>query len=280
MDITFNYNENKIKIFKIFSGTLDEIVMMHAHTKNGYELHFIDYGKGILETECNQYELSKNSLFITGPNVLHKQIPDKNDPMHELCVYFKIPNHKNENDAVGSFASKEFWIGKSNDEVRNLFKQMVSENEKNSVHKKDIISSLAIRLIIEIARLYFPDNETDLLQAKSTDLNESRSWILDQLLLEDCSNVRLEDFAKNMGVSPRQAERIIKEYYGSSFKKLRYEAKMAMAATLLEEKDISVEECAVKCGYTCSAAFITAFKQKYSVTPRTYRENLKLKRKA
>ena len=77
--------------------------------------------------------------------------------------------------------------------------------------------------------------------------------------LQQCKAGR---FRKNMGVSPRQAERIIKEYYGSSFKKLRYEAKMAMAATLLEEKDISVEECAVKCGYTCSAAFITAFKQK------------------
>ena len=138
---------------------------------------------------------------------------------------------------------------------------MVLENDKNSVYKKDIISSLGIRLIVELAKLYYPDNKTDISQSKYTDLNESRSWILDQLLLEDCSNVRLEDFAKNMGVSPRQAERIIKEYYGSSFKKLRYEAKMAMAATLLEEKDISVEECAVKCGYTCSAAFITAFKQ-------------------
>ncbi len=280
MDITINYNDSKIKIFKIFSGTLEEIVMMHAHTKNGYELHLIDYGKGILETENSQYKLSENSLYMTGPNVLHKQTPDKKEPMHELCIYFKISNHKNENCAVDAFASKKFWIGKSNAAVRELFKQLVLENEKNSVYKKDIISSLAIRLIVETARLYYPDSKTDLSQAKNTDLNESRSWILDQLLLEDCSNVRLEDFAKNMGVSSRQAERIIKEYYGSSFKKLRYEAKMAMAATLLEEKDISVEECAIKCGYTCSAAFITAFKQKYGLTPRGYREKLKEKRKA
>ncbi|MDE6659511.1 MAG: AraC family transcriptional regulator, partial [Eubacterium sp.] len=217
-------------------------------------------------------------IYITGPNVLHKQTPDNKEPMHELCIYFKISNHKNTNSAVDAFASKKFWIGKSNTEIRKLFKQMVLENEKSSVYKKDILSSLAVRLIVEIARLYFPENETGLTQSKNTDLNESRSWILDQLLLEDCSNVKLEDFAKNMGVSSRQAERIIKEYYGSSFKKLRYEAKMAMAATLLEEKKISVEECALKCGYTCASAFITAFKQKYSVTPKAYRENLNLKR--
>lgn len=279
MDMTLNYNENRIKIFKIFSGTLDEIVMMHAHTKNGYELHFIDYGKGILETEHGQYELAKNSLYITGPNVLHKQIPDKKEPMHELCVYFKISKSKNESGAVGDFTSKKFWIGKSNNEVRKLFKQMVTESEKNSVHKKDILSSLAIRLITEIARLYYPNSEADSAQTNSTDLNENRSWILDQLLLEDCSKVKLADFAKNMGVSPRQAERIIKDYYGSSFKKLRYEAKMAMAATLLEEKNITIEECAVKCGYTCSAAFITAFKQKYNVTPKSYWETLNERRK-
>lgn len=279
MDITIHYNDNKIKIFKIFSGTIDEIVMMHAHTKSGYELHLIDYGKGILDTETNQYELSKNTLYITGPNVLHKQIPDTKEPMHELCIYFKISNQKNTKYAVDAFASKKFWIGKSNSEIRKLFKQMVLENEKNGLYKKDVLSSLAIRLIVEISRLYYPDSETDLSQSKNTDLNESRSWILDQLLLEDCSKVTLEDFAKKMGVSPRQAERIIKDYYGSSFKKLRYEAKMAMAATLLEQNNLSVEECAVKCGYTCSAAFINAFKQKYSITPKVYKENLKEKRK-
>ncbi len=87
MDITINYNDSKIKIFKIFSGTLEEIVMMHAHTKNGYELHLIDSGKGFLDTENKQYKLSENSLYITGPNVLHKQTPDKKSYARALYLF-------------------------------------------------------------------------------------------------------------------------------------------------------------------------------------------------
>lgn len=274
VDITFYYNKNKIQLFKIFSGTLSEIVPMHSHTKNSYEVHLIDYGSGVLETDSERYSLSKNTLFITGPNLLHKQIPDKTSPMHELCVYFRISDLKKENDIVSRFASQSFWIGKSNAEIRHLFKQMVEEKEKSSHWQEDILSSLSIRLISEIARLYFPDNTHPKKETAATDLNESRSWILDQLFSDDCSNVTLNDFSVQIGVSQRQAERIIKDYYGSSFKKLRYESKMALAATLLEEKNITVEECAVKCGYSSASAFISAFKKKYKITPNKYREQM------
>lgn len=271
MDITFYFNGSKIQIFKIFSGTLTDTVPMHSHPKNGYELHLIDSGNGILDTKDKQYTISKNSLFITGPNMLHKQISSKDTPMHELCVYFKITNTV-KNSAVDLFSQRNFWIGKSSTEIRRLFNQIISENEKDSICKKDILSSLGLRIIIEIARLYYPEKEGINQQAEGTDLYESRSWILDQLLLNDCSNATLDDFANNMGVSPRQAERIIKEYYGSSFKKLRYEAKMATAATLLEQQNISIEECSARCGYTSASAFITAFKHKYNITPKAYRK--------
>ncbi len=276
MAVTFYYNNSKIQIFKVFSGTLDEIVQMHSHTKHGYELHLIDDGKGFLDTENNRYELSKNVLYVTGPHVLHKQTPDLENPMHELCVYLEIPYTKNEDSAVHYFSAHNFWIGKSNAEIRRIFRQMNEENVKDSLWRESILSSLAIRLIVEMTRLYYPDNANALLPPRDTDLNENRSWILDQLLLEDCSNVKLADFARGMGVCPRQAERIIKNYYGSSFKKLRYESKMAKAATLLERESISIEECSVRCGYSSLTAFSAAFKKKYNMTPKEYQRLYKI----
>ena len=98
------------------------------------------------------------------------------------------------------------------------------------------------------------------------------------LLLEDCSDVTLNDFACGMGVSPRQAERIIKDYYGSSFKKLRYESKMAMAASLLESESIAVNECARRCGYANLSSFTAAFKRKYNLSPNKYKKALNEKK--
>ncbi len=273
MAVTFYYNESKIQIFKIFSGTINEIIQMHSHTKNGYELHLIDSGYGILDTADGRYELSKNILYVTGPNVLHKQIPDYENPMHELCIYLEIPKSKKSDRAFELFTSRPFWIGKSNAAIRHIFKIMLEENSSDEFLKESILSSLTIRLIVEMTRLYYPDETSPADSFINKDLNENRSWILDQLLLEDCSNVTLNDFAEKMGVCPRQAERIIKDYYGSSFKKLRYEAKMAMAATLLEQNKISIEECAAQCGYASASSFVSAFKKKYKTTPKKYRES-------
>lgn len=275
MAISFYYNGSNIQIFKLFSGTIDEIIQMHSHPKNSYEFHLIDSGNGILDTGDSRYNLSKNVLYITGPNVLHKQIPDMKNPMHELCIYLEIPKSKKSDKAFELFTSRPFWIGKSNAAIRHIFKIMFEENSSDEFLKESILSSLTIRLIVEMTRLYYPMETSPIDLLTSSDLNESRSWILDELLLDDCSNVTLNDFAKRMGVCPRQAERIIKDYCGSSFKKLRYEAKMAMAATLLEQEDISIEDCSVRCGYSSVSAFSTAFKQKFNTTPKAYQKSVK-----
>lgn len=273
MAVTFYFNNSKIQIFKIFSDTLDYVIKMHSHAKNGYEIHLIDSGKGFLETQSEQYRLSKNSLYITGPNIQHKQIPDFENPMHELCVYLKI-SADSKDDIINFFTSKPFWIGKSNAAIRNIFKQIIKENQSGELWNESVLSSLAIRLIVEIARLYSPESTSQQQLSSDNDLNESRSWILDEYLLDSGANAALGDFAKIMGVCPRQAERIIKDHYGCSFKKLKYELRMSIAVTLLEQKDISIEECAVQCGYASASSFISAFKKKYNTTPKEYRNGI------
>ena len=260
MILSFNYNGCRIQLFKIFSDTLDSVVQMHSHAKNGYEIHYIARGKGVLETEKDRYDIKKDSLYVTGSNVLHKQLSSKDAP------------------AIRFFASKFFWIGKCSPQLRRIFNQLVSENSKTGLWRESILSALTLQMITEMTRLYYPDNASSLLPPEDCDLNENRSWILDTLLLEDCSDVTLNDFARGMGVSPRQAERIIKDYYGSSFRKLRYESKMAMAASLLESENITINECAAKCGYTSLSSFAAAFRRKFNISPNEYKKSIIAKR--
>ena len=73
MAITFHFNGNKIQIFKVFSDTLTEIVPMHSHPKNGYELHLIDDGKGVLETADKKYLLYYGSEYAAQADARHKK---------------------------------------------------------------------------------------------------------------------------------------------------------------------------------------------------------------
>jgi len=250
---------------------------MHSHAKNGYEIHYIAGGKGVLETEKDRYDIKKDSLYVTGSNVLHKQLSSKDAPVFEISVYLKILGNTDD-AAIRFFASKFFWIGKCSPQLRRIFNQLVSENSKTGLWRESILSALTLQMITEMTRLYYPDNASSLLPPEDCDLNENRSWILDTLLLEDCSDVTLNDFARGMGVSPRQAERIIKDYYGSSFRKLRYESKMAMAASLLESENITINECAAKCGYTSLSSFAAAFRRKFNISPNEYKKSIIAKR--
>lgn len=109
MILSFNYNGCRIQLFKIFSDTLDSVVQMHSHAKNGYEIHYIAGGKGVLETEKDRYDIKKDSLYVTGSNVLHKQLSSKDAPVFEISVYLKILG--NTDDAAIRFFCLQVFFG-------------------------------------------------------------------------------------------------------------------------------------------------------------------------
>lgn len=269
MAISFSYCSSTIQILKIASVPISETIQMHSHAKDCYELHYIDSGKGILALPSQSFNLSKGSLFVTGPNVLHKQIPDEINPMHELCLYIVIKNSKLSDDILKYFASHAFWIGKGNARIRRLFLRIIREYENDLKWSDRLISALALELIVEMVMLYSPPSH-NLRSHNKTDLNESREWILDELFYNLCAEGTLADFAEHLGVCPRQAERIVMASYGKTFKQQRQEARLAKAAIMLEDGNITVEQCAAKCGYTSVTSFSKAFKKKYSVTPKAY----------
>lgn len=274
MAVSFSYCGTSVRILKIASVTIEETIQMHSHAKDGYEIHFIDSGKGVLDTETQSYNLSGNSLYVTGPSIGHKQTPDEVNPMHELCLYLVIKTTKKSEPLFKYFTSHLFWIGKGNSNIKKLFQRIIGENENPSQWSESAVSSLVMELIVEMSRLYAPKSP-DFLPAKRTDLNESRAWILDELFYNESINGSLEDIAKGLGVCPRQAERIISDYYGSTFKKLRREARLARAAALLESDDLSIEQIAQKCGYASATSFNKAFKSKYGITSKAYRVSRK-----
>lgn len=268
MTVSFSYCGASVHILKTASSSVTDTVHLHSYAKDCYELHYIVGGTGTLYLNNERFPLKKGSLFIAGPNVLHRQIPDNEAPIYEMCIYIVIKNAER-SDVLQYFTSHPNFVGSSNSRVRRLFRRIIAESKETSRWSENVVSALVIALIAEIVKLYMPQ-EVSFPAITESDFYENRSNVLETFFTGENINGSLEDFAKKLGVCPRQAERIIAEAYGCTFKKLRADARMAKAAALLEAGDLTVEQCAQACGYASVTSFNKAFKQKYQITPKNY----------
>ena len=268
MTASFSYCGASVHIIKAISDAVTETVQPHSHAKDCYELHYIDSGTGTLFLKNEPYPLKKGTFFVSGPDISHRQIPDSDSPMLETRIYLVIKNAE-KSDVLQYFTAHSDFVGDSNSIIRRLFRRIVLESRDTSRWNENVVSAIVIALISEIAKLYTPRDDAAPAEAGSN-LYENRSKVLDSFFLGENIYGSLEDFAKKLGVCPRQAERIIADAYGLTFKKLRAQARMAKAAALLESGVMTVEQCAQACGYASVTSFNKAFKQKYQITPKNY----------
>ena len=84
-------------------------------------------------------------------------------------------------------------------------------------------------------------------------------------------NISIEDIAKLLFLSTRQANRIIQNYYGCTWRELVIQKRMMVAADLLQNTEMTVEEISEYVGYESVRGFYSAFKKYYKKPPSAYR---------
>lgn len=268
MTVSFSYCGASVHILKTASVAVTNTAQPLSNVKDCYELHYIVGGTGSLYLGNELFPLKKGTLYVAGSNALPRLIPDKESPIFEMRICLVLKN-ADKSDVLQYFTSQPNFVGSSNSRVRRLFRRIIAESKEASRWSENVVSALVIALIAEIAKLYTPHEEIFPTRSESV-FFDNRSKVLDNFFMDDNINSSLEDFAKNLGVCPRQAERIIAQAYGSTFKKLRADARMAKAASLLESGDMTIEQCAQACGYASVTSFNKAFKQKFQLTPKNY----------
>lgn len=85
-------------------------------------------------------------------------------------------------------------------------------------------------------------------------------------------NATLDELAARLYLSISQTQRLIKRYYGMSFKQKLVTAKVQKAARLIDESDAALEEIAKQVGYDSYNAFFEAFTSIMGRTPSQYRK--------
>lgn len=283
LDIKINIGNLCINILYLRYEPPAEDWQVKNHCHSSYELHFISRGHGTLMVNQTAFDLCAGSLYLTGPGIYHEQHTDPTDPMDEYCINFdfkKIEKSRKSEDECSNTDLEEisrlleennFWIGHFEGTHRHLFEQILSELDQQRLGYDIYLRHLVSLAILELARSMSRQQPSGVYLPKKS-LDDRRRLILDWFLGGESPDLlTLGDLAKKLGLSTRQLNRIIKEYYNMTYKEKLLHTKLQNAKFLLQFHPVSLDEIALMSGFSSSSYLCSVFKKYEGITPTQYR---------
>ncbi len=276
MDIHFSIDNIPIQAPNIVFECFTRTIPSHSHGNGCYEIHFVPFGYGKLTAAGQNYDISPDTLFVTGPHIEHAQTPILSNPMQEYCIYLKIhgaPQNQKKSPVINAFTSMPFWIGRDTQGILSIMKQLFDELERRYTGYQTQIGLLLSQLIIYMVRNY-EQNRISQSSLSRNNLTDSNSVIIEEYFLYHYQSLSLEHLAQLLNLSTRQTQRLLLKLYGKTFQQKKAEAKMSAAAMLLSDKTRSITSIAQDLGYYSIEHFSSAFRKFYQISPREYRKRL------
>ncbi len=258
-----------------------------SHSHSTYELHYIPQGEGLLKVQHQQYNITPGTFYLTGPGILHEQVADGNQPMSEYCLNFEFeikkerhPNfnyyNSSEIDAITAILQKtSFWYGKDEFSTFSLFEKLYWEIENRILGYYSNMQSLAAQIIVNAARSF------SAVKKAGYDIPGKLSYDKRRVMIDDYfrnydRKLKAPVLAKELGVSTRQLDRLMKQFYSMSFKQKLLHTRMEIALNLLRDTDLSAKEIAQSVGFSNYSHFYKAFMEREKVSPSEYKKQMPL----
>lgn len=211
----FTWNNVEFKITDIGGGELDKNISNHSHALNCYELHFITGGEGTLVAQGKRYNLASGDFFVTGPNVYHEQLTCLNNKTQDIFIMLQAKNTKKANSLSSAFLERPFFFCR--DFNADTAEKILCEYKEKNIDYQSCICALCQMLMTQIVRTLAPRYIS--YDDAIVDLNEKRFIIIEQFFLYG-DKQSLSDLAEKIGVCERQTQRLLKKYYGKSFREI------------------------------------------------------------
>lgn len=259
-----------------------EVMPEHAHGENVYELHYVEQGYGEVLLDRKRYEVKPGTLYITGPGVLHEQIPSKEVPLVEFGIYLQIQKNAGGGELLQGLHDNPLWCGRARNCLGQLTKEVLREQTGAGPGAGEKMQYLLAEFLIECIRsmLVAKEEESPLPlpqeQFGAHAIREENALLVaDEIFLYEYRDITLEEMARRLGFSVRQTQRLLQRIYGKSFTQKKLEARMSAALTLLQNSRYSITEISEQLGYASMEHFSYAFSKYYGYVPSSLRKKEK-----
>jgi AraC-like DNA-binding protein/mannose-6-phosphate isomerase-like protein (cupin superfamily) len=288
LDIKVSIGDMLVNIFYINYEPPASSWQFPYHCHSSYELHYISKGKGILDVPGQRFLIGPGTFYLTGPGIYHKQLADSSEPMDEYCINFEIKLRRRKRLKSDSFLPAEteelfavlqdttFWFGKDEFGSISLFQAIMDEFQNRWLGQYTVIQSLVSQIIVQAVRSFTQNRESGSRIPRKIP-NDSRRFLVDDYFRDPGMKLTPADLAVKIGVSVRQLERLMKQYYGMTFHDRLRLSRLEQARDELIHTTDTVSSIAERLGYSSPGHFARLFREHSGMTPSEYRESMQSK---
>ena len=288
LDLRFAWGDYGIRVLRCHLTIFEpgQIISFHKHSE--FEFHFIPKGRGKVILEEQPFDLHEGLFYLTGPDIVHYQESDPDDPMHELCLHCEIvPLHRREGEGEAALYGEDLERGEAEECMASLlafplepvwdaYNAMGAFLEAYRIWEEqppgfNTLMKMAItQILLRATRQFVSKNRIPAIPVR--DMNGHRFQLASQFIQDNAGlPLSLEEVAERVNVSPRQLQRIFRTEGRTTFRDYMEHVRLTAVCADLIGTDRSVEEIALKHGFATPNYLFPVFKVKFGMTPAAYR---------
>jgi len=249
----------------------------HTEDREGFHLHVILSGKGVLSVNGAETQLHFGQIFVTKPGEDTWYRADREDPWSYCWMAYDGTEARHYTEAAGLVTGTN-WLNCRIDVTRfYTLVQNALEYSSNLTLSGDL-NRLA-RLMEFLALAIESANRDSKMSPRKPEYN-ARVYVeyAVNYLQANYHNAKINDLAQQIGINRSYLTSIFRQRMGISPQEYLMQYRMDKAREMLLESDISVQEIAMRIGYDNALTFSKIFKSYYNLSPAHYRREEREKR--
>lgn len=237
------------------------------YIREKYVIHIILSGKGKYMMNGMQYTLTEGMAFLIYPGDETIYCADKEEPWHYMWIGFHGYRADEFLRSMGFSEELPVVSLKSTERIERCMKRMLDARKLTVMNEL-----LRMSQLLEVFSIMMEDNQT-LCREDKQDYSSSVyvRYAMDYMGIHFREKIKVDDIAELIGINRSYLTNIFKKEIQMSPQEYLINLRMEHAAALLKNTSEPIHVVAAESGYEDSLCFSKAFKQKFHMSPKNYR---------
>lgn len=246
-------------------------------TRDDYEIHFLEKGKGRFFVGGREYAVSKGDIVCLHSMEGNSFIVEE-EPIRFIFLTFKIDPVKNPGRVkeLNSLLAQERFPLRSADpqKIQEILYRMHKEISLKSGKYMFRIKLLLGELVSGLMDQY---KENDSIDNMKFNVNRKTHELINRIIIHLQENynreISLEDLGRLVNLHPRYLCTLFRQVSGKTVSEFLREIRIEKAKRLLAYTSLSITDIALETGFSNSQYFSRTFSRSEGMDPRTYRKS-------